>query len=116
MQHRSYLMRLKEEKMQAYADAHAAGKIWPSVVDGLKEAGITRMVIIQAGQDVILFEEAEDLDESYRYLASHGASVEWEKMIGSWMEEDPRAGPEAGQPVLHTLPVVFYLEDGRMRH
>ena len=62
MQHRAYVMRLKKKKVQSYADAHAAGRIWPSVVDGLKEAGVTRMIIVQMGQDVILFEEADDLE------------------------------------------------------
>ncbi len=116
MQHRAYLMRLKKEKTGAYADVHAAEKIWPSVVEGLKKAGVTKMIIIQQGQDVILFEEAEDLDSAYRYLAQDAESVEWEKMIESWMELHPQARQEAGQPAFHTLPVVFYLEDGRLRH
>ena len=38
MQHRAYLMRLKEGKVAAYAEAHAAGTIWPSVFERLISA------------------------------------------------------------------------------
>ena len=116
MQHRAYLMRLKEQKIEAYADAHAKEKIWPSVGEGLKAAGVTKMIIIQLGQDVILFEEAEDLDNAYRYLAQDAPSVEWDKMIGSWMELYPQTRPDTGQSAFVALPVVFYLESGQLRH
>ena len=57
MEHRAYLMRLKKDKIHNYIEVHKKENIWKSIIDGMIEAGYSKMIIFQNGQDLILFEE-----------------------------------------------------------
>ncbi|HEC62313.1 MAG TPA: L-rhamnose mutarotase [bacterium] len=116
MQHRAYLMRLKKGRIGDYVDVHGKEKIWKSVVEGLIRAGYRKMIIFQLGQDIILFEEAESFPEAYRYLARDEASVKWDEMIVEWMERYPQFDEIKGDIVFEEVPVVFYFENGELRH
>jgi L-rhamnose mutarotase len=116
MEHRAYLMRLKPGKIEDYVDIHRREKIWQSVVVGLKAAGYRKMIIFQHGRDIILFEEAESLQAAYRYLDQDEASVEWDKMVMEWMEIYPQFDEIKGDIEFEEVPVVFYYENGDLRH
>ena len=66
-QFRAYRMRLKREYIKDYIEIHKKEKIWKSVIEGMIKAGFKKMLIFQFGQDLILFEEAEDLNTAYLY-------------------------------------------------
>ena len=105
MEHRAYLMRLKKEN------------IWKDVVEGLKSAGFTRMLIFQYGQDIILFEEAENLQESYTFLDKDKKSAKWDAMIAEWMEAYYPEWNEIKQDIeFQEIPVVFYFDEGLLKH
>ena len=104
MQHPGLSDEIEEGKNRSVRRCARAGEDPASVVEGLKEAGVTKIIIIQLGQDVILFEEAENLDGAYRYLAQDAASVEWEKLIGSWMELHPQTSKGTGLRVSLRFP------------
>ena len=116
MEYRAYSMRLKKEHIEDYKEVHTKEKIWQSVLDGLIKAGFEKMIIFQTGQEVILFEEAEDLNSTYSFLGSHKESIDWDKMIFKWMEQYP----EWDEIKLHLdcreVPVVFYFENGILKH
>ena len=114
MEHRAYLMRLKKERVGDYVDVHRKSKIWKSVVDGLISAGYRKMIIFRLGQDIILFEEAESLQDAYRFLAKDGASVKWDNMIVEWMEKYPLFNEIKGDIEFEEVPVVFYFEKGKL--
>ena len=63
MEHRAYLMKLKKDKIWDYVEIHKKEKIWKSVVDDLIKSG-KKMIIFQLGQELILFEEAEDFKKA----------------------------------------------------
>ena len=117
MEHRAYLMRLKKEKIHDYVDVHKKEKIWKGVVQGLKNSGYSKMIIFQHGQDIILFEEAESLKDTYAFLNDDEDSVKWEAMISDWMEEYYPEWNEIKKDIEYQeIPVVFYLENGEMKH
>jgi L-rhamnose mutarotase len=109
-------MRLKRERIGDYIDAHRKEKIWDSVVDGLKKAGFSRMIILLRDQDIILFEVAQNLKEAYDYLNRDAESVRWEKMISDWMEYYPEYNAIRGDIEFEEVPVVFYYENGTLLH
>ena len=45
MQHRAYLMRLKKEHTQDYVQIHRKENIWSSVLDGLRDARYSKLII-----------------------------------------------------------------------
>ena len=117
MEHRAYLMRLKKENIQDYVDIHRKEKIWGSVLEGLKTAGFQKMIIFQYGQDIILFEESENLQNAYAVLDKDNESAAWDTMVAEWMEEYYPAWNEIKKDIeFREIPVVFYLEDGVMKH
>ena len=74
------------------------------------------MIIFQIGQDVILFEEAEELNKAYSFLSSHEESAKWDEMIFDWMEQYPEWDDIREHLVCREVPVVFYFENGIMKH
>jgi len=90
--------------------------IWESVVSGLISSGIRRMMIFQHGRDIILFEEAPDLDAAYDYLGKDDESARWETMISEWMEQHPGFDEIKGDINFHELPNVFHCEVRKLLH
>ena len=74
------------------------------------------MIIFQLGQDIILFEEAPDLEEAYEFLNDDEESIKWDWMILEWMEEYPQYNEVKGDVEFKEVPVVFYFEDGKLLH
>jgi L-rhamnose mutarotase len=116
MEYRAYLMRLKKDRVEDYVESHRKDKIWESVIDGLTHAGFSKMIIFQHGQDIILFEAAEDLDAAYDYLSRDAESVRWDNMISEWMEDYPQFDPIKGSIEFKEIPVVFNYDEGRLLH
>ena len=116
MQHRAYVMRLKKANVQDYIEVHRKEKVWTSILKGLKQAKVSKMIILLHGQDVILFEEAEDLKAAYKSFENDPDSVKWDKMMTEWMESYPRFNEIMGDIEFTELPVIFYYENGTLRH
>lgn len=116
MEHRAYLMRLKKDRIEDYVKSHKKHKIWDSVIEGLQNAGFSKMIIFRNGQDIILFETAQNLEKAYNYLSNDAESVRWDKMISSWMEDYPQFNPVKGSVEFKEIPVVFYYDNGMLLH
>lgn len=116
MQFRAYRMRLKKEHLKDYIKVHKKEKIWKSVVEDMVKAGFKKMIILQSGQDLILFEEAEDLKTAYSYYGKAPESQRWDDMISEWMEIYPEFNGISGEIVFDEIPVIFYYQDGRLLH
>jgi len=116
VEYRAYLMRLKKEKINDYTQIHKKDKIWKSVVESLIKSGIDKMIIFQQGRDIILFEQAQDLNKSYQYLNNDPESVRWDKMISQWMDQYPQFNEIKKDIEFKEVPVVFYFDNGRLLH
>ena len=109
-------MRLKKERIADYVEAHRKEHVWRSVVDCLVRSGTTRMIILLHGQDVILYEEAHDLQQAYEVQNADRSTQRWEAMISELMEQAPRFDEIKGDLEFHEVPIVFHLEDGKLLH
>ncbi len=89
---------------------------WESVIKGMQEAGFIKMLIFQFGQDIILFEEADDLKEAYCFYAKDKESQRWDEMIIKWMDIYPEYNEIKGDIEFEEVPVVFYYNEGRLLH
>jgi L-rhamnose mutarotase len=116
MEHRAYLMRLKKNRIEDYVESHKKDKIWDSVINGLKNAGFSKMIIFRYGQEIILFEVAHNLKNAYDYLTTDAESMRWDKMISNWMEDYPEYDPIKGLIEFKEIPVVFYYDEGFLLH
>jgi len=114
MQRRAYLMRLKKECIADYVEVHRKEHVWRSVVDCLVRSGTTRMIILLHGQDVILYEEAHDLQHAYQVQSADRPTQRWEAMISELMEQVPQFDEIRGDLEFREVPIVFHLEEGRL--
>ena len=116
MERRAYLMRLKQERIADYVEVHRKERVWRSVVDCLVRSGTTRMIILLHGQDVILFEEAHDLQQAYQVQNGDRPTQRWEAMISELMEVTPQFDAIRGDLEFREVPIVFHLENGKLLH
>ena len=117
MSFRAYKMRLKKDHISDYREIHSKEKIWPEIVQCLLESGIERMIILQDQQDLILFEEAEDLEESYRIQNSDTVTQKWDAIMSDWMENYPTMeGVDVGDIEFEEVDIVYYFENGKLKH
>lgn len=107
-------MRLKKERVADYVEVHRKENVWRSVVDCLVRAGTTRMIILLHGQDVILYEEAHDLQQAYQVQSADQPTQRWEAMIAELMEEAPLFDEIKGDLEFREVPIVFHLEAGKL--
>ena len=107
-------MRLKRERIADYVEVHRKENVWRSVVDCLVRSGITRMIILLHGQDVILYEEAHDLQQAYQVQSADPPTQRWEAMIAELMEQGPHFDEIKGDLEFREVPIVFHLEDGKL--
>jgi L-rhamnose mutarotase len=116
MQYRAYLMRVKKEKLQDYIDVHKKENFWEDLLEDMKMAGFSKMIIFQLGQDIILFEEADSLQKAYEYSDHSPVSKKWENIVSDWMEKYPEYNLDKKDIEFSEVPVVFYYKDGKLFH
>jgi L-rhamnose mutarotase len=91
----------------AYRDHHR--RVWPEVVESLRQAGVQRMDIHLLGRRVVMIVEVTDGADLRRMLAAHQSSngrvEEWERLMKSLQEPAPDAPPGEWwalmEPVFH---------------
>lgn len=73
------------ELVKFYIEAHRSDKIWPEIVAGIKEVGITRMDIFRNGTRLVMILEmpdSVDKDAAFARLATLPRQQEWEEYVG----------------------------------
>lgn len=116
MEYRAYLMRVKKEKLEDYIDIHKKENFWKELLEEMKRAGFLKMIILRQGEDIIIFEEAVNLQEAYKYSYNNPVSKKWEDMISGWMDKYPAYIKDKEDIEFKEIPIVFYYEDGKLLH
>lgn len=73
------------ELVEFYIAAHQPDKIWPEIVAGIKEVGITRMDIYRTGTRLVMIlemPESVDKDKAMARLSTLPRQQEWEEYVG----------------------------------
>ena len=81
-----------KELIYFYVDAHRSDRIWPEVVEGIRQVGITRMDIYRRGTRLVMvFEMPEELDydEVFDTLSRLPRQQEWEEHVGRCQQCNP---------------------------
>lgn len=82
------------ELVDFYVKAHSPLEIWPEIVAGIKEVGITRMDIYRDGTRLVMIMEAPDdfdFDAAMARMATPPRQQEWEEYVGRAQQCDPSA-------------------------
>jgi L-rhamnose mutarotase len=98
------------EAIAVYREHHR--RVWPEVIESLREAGIEQLDIHIMGRRLVMIVELRDGLDYQRAFAAHAASsprvAEWERLMKSLQEPSPDA-PDGDWWAL--MEPVFQLEE-----
>lgn len=86
MKRRAWLLKVKEGKEEEYSRAHAA--VWPELLKAARQAGIKNQSCFVSGRDVIVYEEADDIEATVTKLLTVDVKKRWDKAMSSILEEN----------------------------
>ena len=75
--------RLKPGVEDRYEEYHRA--VWPEVLEGMREVGITKYVIFRDGLDLFHYIECADFDRAIAELAKDPVNLRWQAEMAPMM-------------------------------
>lgn len=110
-----YVRRLKlrdnPELISEYRLRHSQEKIWPEIIQGIREVGILEMEIFILGTDLVMIMEVPadfDWDKAMARLATLPRQQEWEDYMALFQQSEP--GSTADRK-WQTMDRMFHLYD-----
>ena len=97
-QRTAFVLHVKPDKIDEYVAEHA--KVWPEMLQALRDAGIRNYSIFRAGTDVFGYFEADDLERAGAHMAAQDVSARWQDHMASLLDERV---PDAGPPPLEEI-------------
>ncbi len=104
-----FYMRVREGAEQQYIDAHAPGRVWPTILEACRRAGMRNYSLWVGGcegRDVFGYFESDDPDKSYAALAQDPDNAPWQEHMAPLMEVRGSFEESESMRILHE---VFYL-------
>jgi len=93
-QRSAFVLHVKPEKIDEYVEAHA--RVWPEMLQALRDAGIRNYTIFRSGTDVFGYFESEDLGRAAAYMEAQDVNTRWQDAMAELLAERvPDAGPPA---------------------
>jgi L-rhamnose mutarotase len=97
-QRSAFVLRVKPERIDDYVAAHE--RVWPEMLQALREAGIRNYSIFRDGNQVFGYFEADDLSKAADYLDGQEVSARWQDAMADLLQERV---PDAGPPPLQEI-------------
>ena len=101
----AFKLRIKPDAIEEYEREHK--RVWPELLDKLKEGGISDYSVFRRGQDLTLVLRAEDFDMAWDELDKDPVNQRWQEFMGRLFEPVP--DKQTGERFA-MLKEVFYLE------
>jgi L-rhamnose mutarotase len=86
MQRRVSLLRVKEGKEGEYRRVHAA--VWPELVEAARRAGIRNQSCFLSVRDVIVYEEAVDIQSASTHLLTTDVKKRWDEAMSRILDKN----------------------------
>jgi L-rhamnose mutarotase len=97
-QRSAFVLRIRPDRVDEYVAAHA--RVWPELLQALRDAGIRNYTIFRDGNRVFGYFEADDLAAAGAYLEQQDVSTRWQDAMAELLEERV---PDAGPPALEEI-------------
>lgn len=101
------------ELIEKYRDCHSRMKVWPEVVEGIREVGILEMELYIVGNKVVMIVEAEpdfEWETAMARLAKLPRQAEWEAYVAQYQGCDPKASSDQKWRLMERM---FYLYEDK---
>jgi L-rhamnose mutarotase len=101
----AFKLRIKPDAIEEYESEHQ--RVWPELLDKLKEVGISDYSVFRRGQDLTLVLRTEDFDKAWDELDNDPVNQRWQEFMSRLFEPVP--DKQNGERFA-MLKEVFYLE------
>ena len=101
----AFRLRLKKEAIDEYDREHT--RVWPELLQKLKEVGISDYSIFRRGQDLVLSLTVDDFERAWSELDRDPVNQRWQQHMGRLFEPMPGLQPGERFAMMHE---VFRLE------
>jgi L-rhamnose mutarotase len=85
MQRRVWFLRLKKGNEEEYRRRHAA--VWPALIETARKAGLKNHSCFLSSESVIVYAEAENLDDTFREIMASDVKKKWDDWMSEILEE-----------------------------
>ena len=99
-------LREDEELIHEYEEYHTQGRVWPEVVDSIRESGILDMQIYRSGTQLIMVLNVTDsfsFEEKAQRDGRNPKVVEWEHLMAKFQRASTDASAEGKWRKMHTI-------------
>ena len=97
-QRSAFVLHVRPARIDEYVEAHA--RVWPEMLQALRDAGIRNYTIFRDGNRVFGYFESDDLAAASAYLERQEVSTRWQDAMAGLLEERV---PDAGPPPLEEI-------------
>jgi L-rhamnose mutarotase len=92
-QRSAFVLHVKPDKIDEYVEAHT--RVWPELLQALRDAGIRNYSIFRSGNDVFGYYESDDLEQAADYMAAQEVNARWQDAMAELLvERVSDAGPK----------------------
>jgi L-rhamnose mutarotase len=101
----AFKLRIKPDAIEEYDREHK--RVWPELIQKLKQAGISDYSIFRRGQELFLYMRVDNFERAWEQLDRDPVNQRWQKFMERFFE--PAANTEPGERFA-MMKEVFYLE------
>jgi L-rhamnose mutarotase len=101
----AFRLRVKEEAIERYELEHT--RVWPELLERLKELGVSDYSIFRRGQELILVLRVEDFEATWSQLEKDPINQRWQAFMAPLFEPMEHLEPGERFPMFHE---IFHLE------
>jgi L-rhamnose mutarotase len=105
MERIAFRLRVRADRIQDYEAAHK--RVWPEMLQLLKDAGIAQYSIFRHGVDLFFYLHVNDFDRAWSQIESSPVDQRWQKEMQPLFEPLSDLNPGERFPMMRE---VFYLE------
>src|SRR5215475_11210079 len=100
----AFKLRIRAEAIEAYEEEHR--RVWPELLDKLKQVGVSDYSIFRRGQDLFLTLRVNDFDRAWDELDRDPVNRRWQELMNRLFE--PVLDQQPGERFA-MMKEVFYL-------
>jgi L-rhamnose mutarotase len=101
----AFKLRLRPDRIKEYEDAHR--RVWPELLELLKDSGIERYSIFRWQTDLFFYMQVEDFDQAWSRIERSHVNKLWQRDMESLFECTNDLSPGERFPMMKE---VFYLD------
>jgi L-rhamnose mutarotase len=84
MQRAAYILIIRDGMEKCYREAHRA--VWPELIEAASRCGVRNHSSFVNGRSVVVYIEAEDLQDTYARLTDEPVKTRWDQFMKDVLE------------------------------